>query len=52
MGKGVKQIGINLTPGGVSATIVCSGHKAGIANILPLKEINQHYTAVLVICDK
>lgn len=38
--------------GGVSPTIVCGIHKAGIANILPLKDINQHYTAFLVICDR
>lgn len=51
MAKGVKQIAMNLS-GGASPTIVCGIHKAGVANILPLKEINQHYTAFLVICDK
>ena len=49
MAKRVKQIGINLAPGGVSPTIVSGIHKAGVANILPLKDVNQHYTAFLVI---
>ena len=35
--------------GGVSPTIVSGIHKAGVANILPLKDVNQHYTAFLVI---
>lgn len=51
MEKGVKQIAMNLS-GGVSPTIVCSIHKAGVASTLPLKDINQHYTAFLVICDR
>ena len=51
MAKGVKQIAMNLS-GGVSPTIVCGIHKAGVANTLPLKEINQHYTAFIVICDR
>ena len=53
MAKGVKQIAMNLSGGGgASPTIVCGIHKAGVANILPLKEINQHYTAFIVICDR
>lgn len=33
-------------------SVVCSIHKAGVANILPLKPCNQHYTAVLEINEK
>lgn len=51
MERKVRQIAINLS-GGVSPTIVCGIHKAGVANTLPLKEINQHYTAFIVICDR
>lgn len=52
MERKVRQVAINLSGGGISPTIVCGIHKAGVANTLPLKEINQHYTAFLVICDK
>lgn len=40
---------MNVGWGGVSPTIVCGIHKAGVANILPLNPINQHYTAFIVI---
>ena len=33
----------------VCNTIIASLHKAGVANILTLNPINQHYTAFLVI---
>lgn len=51
MERKVRQIAINLS-GGVSPTIVCGIHKAGVANTLPLKEINQHYTAFIVVYEK
>jgi site-specific DNA-cytosine methylase len=34
---------------GSAHTLICSMHKAGVANILPLKRDNQHYTAFLLI---
>lgn len=47
-----KQIAINLTVEGVSPAIVRGVFKSGVANTLPLKPCNQHYTATMVIYEK
>lgn len=47
----VTAIAFNLALGGGSHAMICSVHKAGVANILPLKATNQHYTAFIEIYD-
>lgn len=50
--KAIKQIAVNAIRGGVANTIICGLHKAGVANILPYKSQNQHYTSSMIIYDK
>ena len=50
-GKKGSQVAINAR-GGVCRTITASIRKQGVANVFNYNPANEHYTAVLVICDR
>ena len=52
-GKKDIQIPFNLISGGVICNTIASALcKQGVANVLPLKEENQHYTSFLIVDEK
>ena len=50
-GKKGSQVAINAR-GGVCRTITASIRKQGVATVFNYNPANEHYTAVLVICDR